>query len=91
MEVAKECLPPSTPGVSAKPRRSSRTLIALVAQTRTTLVTKAASGRGSSWDESNSESEVEVVGTIYTSDAPRLNVEGRFCVFDCNGRGSREL
>jgi hypothetical protein len=37
---------------------------------RTTPVTKATSGRGSSWDDSDSETEVEVVGTIHRSDAP---------------------
>ncbi len=31
---------------------------------------KATSGRGSSWDESDSESEAEIVRTIHTSDAP---------------------
>jgi hypothetical protein len=41
---------------------------------RTTPVTKATSGRGSSWDEPDSETEVEVVGTIHRSDAPWFNV-----------------
>ncbi len=39
-------------------------------------VTKATSGRCSSWDESDSESEAEIVGTIHTSDAPWFNVAG---------------
>jgi hypothetical protein len=37
---------------------------------RTTPVTKATSGRASSWDESDSKSEAEMVRTIHTSDAP---------------------
>ena len=41
---------------------------------RTTLVTKATSGRGSSWDQPDSKTEVEVVGTIHRSDAPWFNV-----------------
>ena len=40
---------------------------------RTTPVTKATSGRGSSWGDSDSETE-EVVGTIHRSDAPWFNV-----------------
>ncbi len=35
---------------------------------------KATSGKGSSWDEPDSETEVEVVGTIHRSDAPWFNV-----------------
>jgi hypothetical protein len=48
----------------------------------TTPVTKAAFGRGSSWDESDSESEAEIVGTIHTSDAPwsLFNVQQRYVV-----------
>jgi hypothetical protein len=44
---------------------------------RTKPVTKATSGGGSSWDESDSESGAEVVGTIHTSDAPWFNVHER--------------
>ncbi len=47
---------------------------------RTTPVTKATSGRGSSRDESDSESEAELVATIHTSDAPWFNVEKLYAV-----------
>jgi hypothetical protein len=78
MEVPKECRPPSQPGVNDDLRRSSRAH----RSRRTTLarVTKATSGRGSSWDESDSESESKVVGTIHTSDAPWFNVEELYVV-----------
>jgi hypothetical protein len=76
MEVPKECKPTSSPVISAKPRRSTRTH----RSRRTTPVTKATSGRGSSWDEPDSEIEVEVVETIHRSDDPYFNVADQHVV-----------
>jgi hypothetical protein len=42
---------------------------------RITPVAKATSWGGSSWDESDSDSETEIVGKIHKSDAPWFNVD----------------
>jgi hypothetical protein len=71
MEVAKECLPPLPPGIQG---RTEELFSDAHRSRRTTPVTKSTSGRGLSWNESDSESEAEVVGTIHTSDASWFNV-----------------
>ncbi len=70
-----------SPSFAARGQRQTEALFSDAHRARhTTPVTKATSGRGSSWDESDSESEAEVVGTIHTSDAPWFNVDERYVV-----------
>ncbi len=58
----------STSFLASKPRRIEALFSDAHRSRRTTPVTKATSGRGSSWDDSDSE-------TIHRSDDPLFNVE----------------
>ena len=67
-----------SPSFAAMNQRRTEALLSNTHRSRRTTpvakATVATSGRVSSWDESDFESEVEVVGTIHTSDAPWFNV-----------------
>jgi hypothetical protein len=58
---------------------------------RTALVTKATPGRGSRWDESDSESEAEFRDDPHKRCALVEDGRALCCALDCNGRGSGEL
>jgi hypothetical protein len=60
-----------SPSFAARNQRRTEALFSGAHRScHTSAVMTATSGRGSSWDESDSESEAEIVRTIHTSDAP---------------------